>query len=281
MKPNIVVLTDFSPAAEQARTYAAALAAPLGAELHLIHVFFPPTPTTRVGMVLRATNERYVRETRHNLEQVAAQLPVPATAELIETNWDEAVQQALEKYNPLLLVAGLTATDGPFDEWLSNRTLPLARQTGYPLLLVPEHLSAETLCPPRRLALAVEDWPFTLAPNATAIAPLLDALGTTVITVSVLPAAEWAGAAKALRATQQCGLSAAMPRGELHKVFSEVPAAGIQQAVTEVGADMLALLDPGHDWVHRLFEGSVIEQVLRQTRVPVLLLSAQVAAPED
>ena len=35
MTPNIVVLTDFSLAAERARAYAAVLAAPIKAELHL------------------------------------------------------------------------------------------------------------------------------------------------------------------------------------------------------------------------------------------------------
>ena len=66
-----------------------------------------------------------------------------------------------------------------------------------------------------------------------------------------------------------------------HRVVHELPAEGILQAVGELGADGLVLLDLGHGWVHTLFEGSVIQQVLRQTRVPVLLLSARLTLPVD
>ncbi|WP_158022983.1 hypothetical protein, partial [Hymenobacter coccineus] len=47
-----------------------------------------------------------------------------------------------------LVLAGLTATDGPLDGLLSNRALPLPHQTGYPLLLVPERLPAARPAPP-------------------------------------------------------------------------------------------------------------------------------------
>ena len=281
MKPCLVVLTDFSPASERARAYAAALAAPLGAELHLVHVFWPVPMALEYGMVLPIMDGAYVRETCRSLEQVAAALPVPATAELLEADWYEAVQQVLEKYRPLLLVAGLTATQSWFEEWLSNRALPLAHQTGYPLLLVPEHLPGAALRPPRRLALAVEDQAFVLAPAAKAVAPLLDGLGTEVVAVCVLPPEDRAGGWAGLRAAQCCGLAAAMPKSGLHKVIGKLPASGILQGATELGADLIALLDQGHGWVHQLLSGSVVGYVLRHAQVPVLLLSAHRPAGQD
>ena len=281
MNPCIVVLTDFSPAAARARAYAAALAAPLNAELYLVHIYLPPTTTTSIAHVMQATNARYVRETRQSLEKIAAELPVPATAELIETDWDEAVQQALNKHRPLLLVAGLTATDGQLDEWFSNRTLPLTRQMGYPLLLVPADLPDSALCPPRRLALAVEDRSFKLAPNAMAVAPLLDALGTEIITVVVLSSEDWTGGQAGLSAARACGLAAAMPHSQLHKVGGEQPAPGILNAVSGLSADVVALLDRGHDWVDKFLLDSVTAQILRQTQTPVLLLAAHDALPPD
>ena len=281
MPPCIVVLTDFSLAAERARAYAAALAAPLNAELHLVHVYFPPPMNPMVEEALRDTNARYVRDTRRSLEELAANLSVPATAELIETDWDEAVKQVLTTCRPLLLVAGLTATDGQLDEWLSNRTLPLARQTGYPLLLVPAGLPDAAVRPPQRLALAVEDRSFTLNRNATAVAPLLDALEIDIVTVTVLPSEDWSGGQHGLIAARACGLAAAMPHSRQHKVGGEKPAAGILHAVSALSADVLALLDRGHDWVDTLFIDTVIDQILRQTPTPVLLLSAHDALPED
>ncbi|OGX85413.1 hypothetical protein BEN47_14960 [Hymenobacter lapidarius] len=274
MKPNLVVLTDSSPAAKQARAYAAVLAAALGAEVHLVHVYPTPPMTSRVAVVLQATNKRYVRQERRALEQLAADFPVPATADTLETGWDEAVQQALNQYRPLLLVAGLTATHGQFDEWLSNRTLPLARETGYPLLLVPAHLPAEALHPPRRLVLAVENRPFALTPQAKELSTVFDALATEIITVTVVPGLEPEGGEQGLLAARQSGLAGMMPRSPLHQVVGAAAAPGILEAGQELSADVVAMIDVGHGWAHKLLVDSVIEQVLREVSVPLLLLSA-------
>ena len=274
MKPSILVLTDFSPAAERARAYAAVLAAPLGAEVHLVHVHPTPPLASRVGKGMRATNKRHVRQQRHSLEQVAADFPGSATAETVEAGWDEAVRQALDKYRPLLLMAGLTATHGPFDEWLSNRPVPLARETGYPLLLVPAHLPDAALHAPKCMVLAVNDRPFALAPKAKALATLFDALATEIVTVTVVPAAGWNGGGQGHRAAQQSGLAVMMPRSQLHLMVGPEPAPCILQAVQELSVDVLALVDLGHGWFHQLVIDSVVDQVLRATTVPVLLLSA-------
>ncbi|OGX85403.1 hypothetical protein BEN47_14910 [Hymenobacter lapidarius] len=58
-------------------------------------------------------------------------------------------------------------------------------------------------------------------------------------------------------------------------MVAESPAAGLRQAVEELSADVLVLLDPGHGWVAKLFGDSVIDEVLRHTQVPVLLLATQ------
>ena len=281
MTPCIIVLTDFSPAAARATAYAAALAVPLNAELHLVHIYLPPTTTFSIALAMHEANARYIHETRQSLEKIATELPVPATAELIETDWDTALQRVVDTYRPLLLVAGLTTTDGQLDEWFSNRTLPLVRQTGYPLLLVPAGLPDAALHPPRRLALAVEDRAFELAPNATAVAPLLKALGTEVVTVVALTSDNWGGGHTGLDAARAYGLAATMPPGPLHKIDGEQPAPGILHAVDALAADVLALLDRGHDWVDKLFIDSITDQIMRQTRTPLLLLAANDALPED
>ena len=279
MLPNIVVLTDFSLAAERARAYAAVLAAPLDAELHLVHVFLPVPITTEYGMVLPNMNEDYAPETCRCLRHVAETMPVPTTAEVLEADWPGAIAQALEKYQPMLIVAGLTATNNFLEEWFSNRAVPLPHQTGCPLLLVPEHLPDAALHQPRRLALAVEDRPFRLAPAARAVTPMLDGLGLDVVAVTVLSAEESPGGWDGLRAAQHCGLAAGMAGCGLHKVVGEEPGAGILEAVRDLEADLVALLDQGHGWAHKVFSGSVIDYVLRHTPVPVLLLSAHLPAP--
>ncbi|MDJ0366516.1 universal stress protein [Hymenobacter sp. H14-R3] len=275
MKPTLLVLTDSSPAAARARAYAAVLAAPLGAEVHLLHVYPTPPMTTRVGVLMEATNARYVQRERRALEAVAAAMPVPTTATTVASLWEEAVQQALARHQPLLLIAGLTATDSRLDEWLSNRALPLAHETGYPLLLVPEHLPTAALRPPGCLALAVRDQFFTLTPQALALRPLLAALAAAVVPVTVARPDEPTAGQQGLAAAQECGLTPALAGSTLYRVVAEAPAAGLRQAVTELAADVLVLLDPGHGWVAKLFGTNVIGEVLRHTPVPVLLLATQ------
>jgi nucleotide-binding universal stress UspA family protein len=284
MPLNIIVLTDFSLAAERARAYAAVLAVPLKAELHLVHVFLPvpvmPVSTaTDYGVMLPTSDYQYGPETCRCLKQVAETMPVPATAEVLEADWPGAIEQALNKYHPVLVIAGLTATHGWLDEWLSNRSVPLAHQTGYPLLLVPEHLPDTALHLPRRLALAVEDRPFRLVPQAKAVAPLLDELNLDIVAVTVLPAEESASGWDGLAAAQHSGLATDMVTCGLHKVVGQLPGTGVLQAVDNLGADIVALLDQGRGWAHKVLQGSVIDYVLRHTHVPVLLLSAVVDAP--
>jgi nucleotide-binding universal stress UspA family protein len=271
MKPTFVVLTDATPADEPTLAYAAALAAPLGASLHLVHVLDTPLVTTLdYGPPLPDT--RYAQAVRATLTQAAASLPVPVTIEIIEGDWQGAHEQALATYQPALLLAGLTATDGPLDEWLRNRALPLAHQTVYPVLLVPEYLPKAAVRPPRRAVLAVEDQAFQLTPPAQALAPLLDKLACAITPVTVLRPGHELGGGAGLAAVQHCGLAATLAHSALHRVRDARPASGIWLAADELEADLVILLDQGHGWVHKLLSGSVIADVLRYSQVPVLLL---------
>jgi nucleotide-binding universal stress UspA family protein len=279
MKPNFVVLTDSSPAGVRAQAYAAALAVPLGAELHLVHVFAPlPITALEYGLMPPLLDVSYVQELRQSLANAAAALAVPATAEVIEAGWYEAVQQALDTHHPLLLIAGLTATHGRLEEWLNNRALPLAHQTGYPLLLVPEHLPDTLLHPPHRLVLAVEDYVFTLTPEARVVAPLLAALSCEVLVATVFPPEDATSGDAGWRAAQRSGLVPALSPGALHRVVNAQPDAGIRQAIDELEVDLLVLLDQGHGWAHKMFSGSIIAHTIRFAQVPVLLLSAHLPA---
>ncbi|QKG55176.1 hypothetical protein GKZ68_00085 [Hymenobacter sp. BRD128] len=234
--------------------------------------------TLEYGFTMPMLDVDYVRALRNSLASAAAGLSVPTTSEVIENEWYTAVEQALDTYRPLLLIAGLTATHGRLEEWLNNRALPLAHRTGYPLLLVPEHLPAAALRPPRRLVLAVEDRPFTLTPEALALAPLLQALGCAFVTTTVFPPQQATSGEAGWLAAQRCGLAPTLAGSALHRVVDARPAAGIWQATDELEADMLALLDQGHGWMHKMFSGSVIAHAVRFSQVPVLLLSARMAA---
>ena len=267
MNPTFVVLTDASPADKPTLAYAAALAAALGAGLHLVHVLDAPL-VTALDYGPPPPNPEYAQAVQASLTQAAARLAVPATVEVVTGNHE----QALAAYQPAMLIAGLTATDGPLSEWLGNRALPLAHQTGYPLLLVPQYLPAAAVHPPRRAVLAIEDQPFRLTTQAQALAPLLDKLACAITPVTALPPGQELRGGAGLRAVQHCGLAATLAHSTLHRVLDAHPASGIWQAADELEADLVVLLDQGHGWVHKLFSDSVIADVLRYSQVPVLLL---------
>jgi nucleotide-binding universal stress UspA family protein len=277
MQPTLVVLTDFSPAGDRACAYAAALAAPLGAALHLVHVFSMPFTSPRMAVAMHEAIAEHVQEDSWRLQQKARELPMPASTQVVEADWAGAVAQVLADYQPLLLMAGLTATDGPYSEWLSNRPLPLAHQTGYPLLLVPENLPQAALHPPRRLLLAVEDQPVQLSPEAQVLGPQFDLLGCQTFVATVLPPDKPTDGQAGLHAARQCGLASALALAELRKVVDAQPASGIWQAADELEADLVVLLDQGHGWAHKVFSGSVIADVSRFSQVPVLLLAAHLS----
>lgn len=281
MQPTLVVLTDFSPAGDRACAYAAALAAPLGAALHLMHVFSLPHTSPRMAVAMHEAIAEHVQEDSWRLQQKARELPLPATTQVVEADWAGAVAQVLADYRPLLLLAGLTATDRPLQEWFSNRPLPLAHQTGYPLLLVPENLPLAALRPPSRLLLAVEDRPFRLAPEAQLLGPQLDILGCQALVVTVVPPGAPPVGQAGLHAARHCGLGTALGQAELRQVVDARPASGIWQAADELEADLVVLLDQGHGWAHKVFSGSVIADVVRYSQVPVLLLAAHLGAENN
>jgi nucleotide-binding universal stress UspA family protein len=278
MQPTIVVLTDFSPAGDRAGAYAAALAAPLGAALHLVHVFSMPFTSPRMAVAMHEAIAEHVQEDGWRLQQKASALPLPATTQVVKADWAGAVAQVLAEYQPLLLVAGLPITGGLFSKWLLNRPLPLVHQTGYPLLLVPENLPQADLHPPRRLLLAVEDRPFQLSTEAQQLGPQLDRLGCQTFVATVLPPDHPTSGEAGLHAARHCGLASALAQAELRKVIDARPASGIWLAADELEADLVVLLDQGHGWAHKVFSGSVIADVIRFSQVPVLLLAAQVGA---
>jgi nucleotide-binding universal stress UspA family protein len=89
--PTLIVLTDFSPAGDRACAYAAALAAPLGATLHLVHVFSLLFTSPRMAVAMHEAIAEHVQEDSWRLQQKASEMPLPATTQVVEANWADAV----------------------------------------------------------------------------------------------------------------------------------------------------------------------------------------------
>lgn len=278
MKPSIVVLTNLTPGAEHAARYAALLASPLQARLHLLYLYHSPALDPELATITTFPAYRSQAQTLGSLEALARTLPAEAQALVSVDNPYAALEEAEHCYQPLLLVAGLSLEQDVLDRFLHNQLVPALRATRRPVLLVPE--TAPVAGRPRRVLLAVDAEPFTLNAASRALEPLLDAWPAHFIVTHALGQRE-AQAYPGQRALAHVRASRLLPptaTPELYEQQQLPPAAGVLQAIQDVQADLLVLIARPRSFLGQLFHRSVTAQVLRRSRVPVLLLPAE--APE-
>lgn len=274
MNPSVLVLTNPSDPAAQATRWAAALSAPLQAQLELLHLNDAPELS-----VLAMPDAHYSpAETTQALAALGHQLPTPTGFTVTQEPLAEAVATAVHQHHPLLLVLGLSEEHGLLDHLLHHRALPALRATHRPLLLVPEGAPAPRL--PRRVVIAVDAEPFQLNAAARALAPLMAAwhASYTVVHVTAAPEPLTLSSRMALADVRASHL---LPPGTslvLQESHHPIPATGIVEALHGPRIDLLVLIARTRSFLGRLFHRSVTAQVLRHTPVPVLLLPVE--APE-
>ncbi|HLI93485.1 MAG TPA: universal stress protein [Puia sp.] len=150
---NILIATDFSPAANGAANYAAKLAAALHAKLTLVSAF-QETPVPVDGIVaLGSTN--FGELTQYSLEEEVDRLRLqqPLVVESLARPGatTPAILEAAEETHADLIVAGMSSTGKGTRKVFGSTATALARRTTLPLLIVPE--TAE-FTPPAAIALA-------------------------------------------------------------------------------------------------------------------------------
>ncbi|GAB2942692.1 hypothetical protein GCM10027048_04160 [Hymenobacter coalescens] len=275
---NLVVLTNLSPAAEHARRYAAQLAGPLGARVVLLHVHQVPALSPETGLVLGSAGYFEREQVCTALEAIAAEMLVPTAVEIVDGAFGAALEAAVARYQPLLLVLGLTGTEGYFDALLANRALPLLRHSPYPALLVPE---AAALRPPRRVVLAVDGEDFSVpAPAAGGFRELLTTWQAELTLMHTATPYSSRSRNEVLRAVQRSGLLPAATEMRFSQPVAATPEEGVRLTTTSREASLLVLLARRRSFLGQLFHRSVTARVLRQATLPVLLLPAAEAVPQ-
>jgi nucleotide-binding universal stress UspA family protein len=275
MFPSLLVLMNLTEPAEQTARYAGLLGAPLHARLVLLHLYHNPVLDPELITVTTAQAYRSQAETSVALHELATRLTIPASVEVSAWAASEAIDEAVQRHQPLLLAMGLSPEQEVLDHLLHNQALPMLRATHRPLLLVPA--SATAWRQPRRVALAVDAEEFT--PNAAtrALTPLLAAWGASFTVVHVAAAAKCEAfvGQRALGAVRQSALLPPDTAPVLYESKLMPAAAGILQALDDLQADLLVLIARPRSFLGRLFHHSVVAQVLRHTQRPVLLLPVE------
>lgn len=271
MLPTILVLTDFSAAADHALRYAEGLAGSLGAALVLVPVDAP---------LPLLTPEWAATEHLHSGEQVAGRgLATPprhrltAVADTGAGALVEAVMKAAGQQQTILLVVGRPDARGLPAELVAATALDLLRATPYPLLVVPHNTPASV--PPRNVLLAADGAPFTIEPAAEPICRLLNSPAVRLTVVYVADGTTTLGSTTgALNAVCLAGLVSERATIIPHRVTNVDPAAGILATVPTLRSELVVLLARPHQMPEGVFHHSVTAEVIRCSPIPVLIVPA-------
>ena len=281
MNSSILVLASLPEAAEHTARAAAALTAPLHLPLVLLHLdVYPVMLEPELVAASAEQTARNEAETMAGLRALAHRLPGATQVAESAGILCNAVAEAVARYQPLLLVMGLSPGHDVLDHWLHNQVLPVLQATHQPLLLVPEKYSPAAPSSPRRVLLALDAEPFRLNAAAKALAPLL-AAWQAAFTVAHVVTSQEPDANPGRMAMADVRASGLLPADAplwLYPEPHETPAAGVLQAVADTHADVVVLIARPRSFLGRLFHRSVTAAVLRHCPVPVLLVPVE--APE-
>jgi nucleotide-binding universal stress UspA family protein len=264
---TLLVLTDFSPVADHALRYAAALAAPAGAHLVLLHV----RPSLLSSRAFTAPHSD-LSETQANdlLQQRLRALPagLRSSCALEKGDVEGELAAAARRHRASLVVVGRPDLSDMPPAVTHTTSVEVLRQVPCPLLVVP--INAQGQVPPRQVLLAVDDEPL---PSSRATATLQPLLGQAALTITSIAQAENANVAeRALANAQGAGLTEGFTGVQARSFFHPEPAAGIAEATAALHPDLLMLVARRRSFLGALFHDSVTTSVVQDATLPVLVL---------
>ena len=251
-------------------------------QVALLHCYHDPgLMMPEMTVVTAAQTDRDYAELTAGMQALARRLPDPAEVVVSALPLADAVAEAVQQYQPLLLAMGLSQESDFLDKLLGNQVLPVLRATHYPLLLVPE--AAPVPIVPRRVVLALDVEPFHLSAAGQRLGPLLAGWQAAYTVTHVMDGQE------PVSPPPRMDLAAVRARGvlppnallRLHQELAATAADGILQAQMDNQADLIALIIRPRSFLGRRFHHSVTADVLRSSPVPVLLVPADASDLPD
>ena len=275
MSLNLIVFAGFYPTARHTVHYANNLVQAWHGQLVLLHVkraaLFDPYEL--MGENLREEELNRETETAAALYRLAEELHTQPTVEIATDLLPEVARDLAKRYHPALFV--LSQPDAARPEIsIAADCAELLRAGHFPMLLVPP--TTPTDQPPRRILIAADAEPFTLAASAQPLRQLLALPGMELIVAHVSSGVEDdAGCSAALHAVQLSGLVQGLPTPALRGYEHDNYAQGVLAAVQDTQADLVIVLARERSYLGELFHRSVTASVLRHCAVPVLLLPVE------
>ncbi|GAB2778694.1 nucleotide-binding universal stress UspA family protein [Hymenobacter luteus] len=269
MAAPFLVLTDFTPAADHALRYAAALAAATEAALVVLHVRRETLldPDAFNGSIRHLSEG----EIAAALQQRVQPLGVSTTVESAVEGVEAAVTDAVRRHAPALVVLGKPNTDTTPDELVSTTSLKLLRATRTPLLVIP--IGSEAAVPPHCVTIAADNSSFDLKEQSAGAQAMLQKLQPHLTVAHVAEPEDSDTCQSALTAVTTSGLLAGNNfRVHCHGTRHRRIPLGILQAAAETKADLLVLVARRRSFLGQLFNRSITAQVVLHGHLPMLLL---------
>ena len=151
---NILIATDFSPAARDATQYGIRLAAAFDARVTLVTAFEEiPIPVEEAMNIITYEDMRTLaqRQLEEEKRQLGADTTIPIDTLLKKGPVVRTILAAAEETHADLIVVGMTGTEKEIRRSFGSAATTLARKTPVPLLVVPEEAK---FTPPVAIALA-------------------------------------------------------------------------------------------------------------------------------
>ncbi|KAA9339753.1 universal stress protein [Hymenobacter busanensis] len=239
------------------------------ARVVLLHVYQAPDTYSETG-IMPGSVPYYDREQiTYALHRQAESMAMPTAVEVVTGPFGEALEAAVQRFKPLLVVVGLTSVEGYVETLLANRALPWLRTSPVPAVLVPE---GAALVAPRRVLVGIDGEGFAVP--ATAAASFQELLTTwkahPVLTYATTPGSSLSRT-EVLQSVRHSGLLPTDMEISFQQPLADTPEKGLLGAVDEQRANLLVLLARRRSLFGALVHRSVTARVLRKATVPVLL----------
>ena len=262
---TIIVPTDFSPAADNAVTFAGRLAQQLNATVLLLHVYQLPVPMTDYP-VLMVTGDDLKKGADDGLIRAreAAQKSFPDVSFEIESRLGDVateIEDAAKERNAFALVVGTKDLSG-FERFLfGDTTISLIKNSSFPVIGVPE---SSTIGVPQNMVLATDFTNVDEIPTRT-IAGIAGLLGANLHVVHVEEKESNYYPEELMAAFTDINAS-------YHAIKDDDVAEGLKHYVEQNSIDMVLVLPHKHNLYERLFFKGHTKGILHAMPVPVMSL---------
>jgi len=263
---TILVLTDFSPAAEHATAYAAQLAKVVEASVRLLHVYQLPVAMSDMP-VLMVSAEDLKKSADAGLQRAkeAAERLHPKAVFEMESRLGDVVEEAEDvskQRDVFALVAGTKSMSGVERFLFGSTAQALVKKCSRPVIIVPVGAQLNT---PKNIALAVDFINADEVPT-TKILAATGALQASLQVVHVETENEQASNPTPLLDALQLAPSA------YHLLKDESVGQGLKHFADQNKIDLVIVSPHKHNLLERLFFKGHTNQILHELSVPVMTL---------